>query len=180
MHFLKLLVQVILAPSNGWLDIEREGSDAKWAFASGFLPLTIATALSTFMGKVYQHDLLWSVMVQKSIVVFAAFFAGLYIGEFFFSMFFLPDIETSLDTRRIRLFLVYSLSVMALMSTIINCIPFSPVLILLPLYSIVVMRKGSRFLKVLPSRIGHFMMLSIFGVFVPPFLIIFLFNLLIG
>lgn len=179
-HFLKLLVQLILAPRNGWEDIESEGCEPEWAFAHGLVPLAAIASLSTFMAKVYHHDLLWTTLIQKAIVVFAAFFAAIYVAEFFFSMFFLSDIDTSLDTRRIRSFLIYSLSVMAFMTAIINCVPFSPVLVLLPLYSIVVMRKGARYLSVLPARVGHFMMLSIFSVFAPPFLIIFLFGLLIG
>lgn len=179
LHYLRLLLQLILAPRNGWEDIENDFPDARHLFMNGFIPLTIVMALSVFIAKIYHSDITFIVLLEKSIIAFVAFFAGFYIADFFFSLFLIRDIPTAVDQKRVAVYLSFVFCVMALMSTVINCVPFSPVLVLLPLYSIVVMRRGADFLGVLPSRIGHFMMLSIFSIFVPPYLIIFLFSFIV-
>ncbi|MCM1110617.1 MAG: hypothetical protein NC336_05375 [Clostridium sp.] len=179
MHFLKLLVQLLLAPKNGWEDIAVESDGQRRVYAVGFLPMITVAALSGFVQKAYHTDESWLMMTEKAVVLFFSFFVTVYIAEFFFSLLLIRDISTSLNQRRIRLFILYTLSVMALMMTVVHLVPFSPVLVLLPLYSIVVMRMGTRFMKVDRDRIGHFMFLSIGSIFVPAFLLVFLFGLLL-
>lgn len=178
-HFLKLLFQLILAPQNGWDDIRQESDDSHRVFTRGFLPLVAICAVSVFIQLLYHTDATLLVLVLKAIICFVAFFVTRYIAFFFYSLLLLRDIDTSLNPDRINLFILYTLSVMAMMVTVINCVPFSPVLILLALYSIVVIRMGSRFMGVLADRVGHFMFLSIGTLFLPPFLIMFLFGMLV-
>lgn len=179
-HFLKLLTQVILAPKNGWEDIDAESDYSSGVLSRGLVPLLLLTALSVFIRKIYHSDVSIISLIQQSIIVFAAFFITIYIAEFFFSLFFIRNIAGELKPHRIRIFIYYCIGAMAMMTLLIGCVPFSPVLILLPLYSIVVMRMGADYLEVLPERIGNFMILSLLSVFIPPFLIIFLFGMLIG
>lgn len=179
MHFLKLMFQLVLAPRNGWADIRDDSDDARRVFAGGFLPLAIVCALSTFLQLFYHTDATPLVLLLRAIICFVGLFVTRYIAFFFYSLFLLRDIDTSLNPERINLFILYVLSVMATMLTIINCVPFSPVLILLPLYSIVVIRMGARFMGVIHERLGHFMFLSIGALFLPPFLIMFIFGMLL-
>lgn len=180
LHFLKMLVQLLMAPKNGWEDILADNLPERQLRLRGFMPLLILCALSGVIQKLYHSDLSWLYVIENAVVVFVAFFVAAYIAEFAFSLLLIRDISTSLNPARIQTFIIYTLGIIALMLTLINCVPFSPVLILLPLYSIVVMRMGVKFLDVTEPRIGHFMFLAIGSIFVPVFVIKFLFGLLIG
>lgn len=180
LNYLKLLVQLVLAPENGWEDIEDENLPAIKVLRSGFIPLLIITSLSVFAGLLYHVDATIGTLVRRAIITFGAFFVAIFIAEFFFSLFFIRDTAKAVDSGRVRSFIIWSLSVMALTTLIMNSVPFSPVLILLPLYTIVVIRRATDFMSVLPERVGNFMVLSILSIFLPPFIIIFLFRVLLG
>ena len=178
LHYLRLLIQVMLAPGNGWEDIDRERPDQHTMLFTGFLPLCVISALSVLFQLVYHPYLHLIFLVEKAVIQLVAVFITCYIAEFFFSLYQIHNIGGSLVMSRVRVYLMVTLSELALMLLVINLVPFSPVLMLLPLYVIVVMRMAVPYLGVLENRIGNFMVLSIATVFVPPLLIMFLFGYL--
>lgn len=178
LHFLRLLIQITLAPRNGWEDVETEDPDPRTIFYTGFVPLTAVSALSVLFKLVYHPYLSVLLLFEKSLIQFVAMFVTYYLGEFFFSLYLLRNIRGSLQPDRMRLYLMMSLSVMSLMLMIINMVPFSPVLMLLPLYVVVVMRMSTDYLSVARGRTGHFMLLSMSALFAPPLIIMFIFGYL--
>lgn len=179
LHYFKMLLQLLMAPSNGWIAVAHDTMDYRTLVRRGYLPMILICGLSGFMQMLYPNDMTWLAAIQKAIVEMVAFVITGYFAEFMFSLLLLKDISTSLNMHVIRLYITYTLSILAMMVTLMNLVPFSPVLILLPLYTIVVMRTGTKFVGVLHHRIGHFMFLSIGSIFVPVFTIILLFGLLI-
>lgn len=79
-----------------------------------------------------------------------------------------------------RTFVLYSLSLLALITILVNCLPMTTVLLFfMPIYIAIIMWKGCQFLGVPKSQEGNFMLAAIFGVLLPPYFIYFLFLLLI-
>lgn len=178
LHFLRLLLQLTLAPKNGWEDIGNENPDWRPMFYTGFLPLCVISAAAVLFQLVYHPYYPAIFLIEKSVIQLVAVFITYYIAEFFFSLYQLRNISGSLNMAKVRVYMMMVLSVMAVMLMVINLVPFSPVLMLLPLYIIVVMRMAVTYLGVLEARIGHFMILSITTLFAPPLIIMLLFGYL--
>lgn len=177
-HYLRLLIQITLAPHNGWEDLDKDDPDPRTAFYTGFVPLTAISAVAMLFQLVYHPYLSVMLLIEKALTQFVAMFVTYYLGEFFFSLYLLRNITGSLQPDRMRLYIMMVLSVMSFMLMIINMVPFSPVLMLLPLYVVVVMRMATEYLSVSDGRTGHFMLLSMSSLFAPPLIIMFIFGYL--
>lgn len=177
-HFLRLLIQLTMAPRNGWEDIQNDRLDPRMAFYKGFIPLCVISSAAVLFQLVYHPYLSVVYLIEKSVIQLVALFLTYYISEFFFSLYQIRNIEGSLNMSTVRMYLMMTVSEMALMMLVINMVPFSPVLMLLPLYVVVVMRMAVRFLGVSQQRIGHFMFLSMSTIFAPPLLIMLVFGYL--
>lgn len=180
LHYIKMLIQLLLAPKNGWEDIAEDTYDGQTLMYRGFLPLLFVASLSSFAQLFYLSSCSVLDAILQSVIMFGVFYGVLYLGEFFFSLYIIKLTDTSINYKRINMFLIYSLSVMALMTMLMKSVPFSPVLILLPLYSLVVMRRGARFMGVSPANAGKFMFLCIGAVFFPVYFVIYLLGLLLS
>ncbi len=177
-HFLRLLIQIILAPRNGWEDLETDDPDPRTTFFTGFVPLTAISAIAVLFQLVFHPYLSVMLLFEKALIQFVAMFVSYYLAEFFFSLYLLRNIKGSLQPDRMRLYIMMTLSVLSIMMMVINIVPFSPVLMLLPLYVVVVMRMATGYLSVVEGRTGHFMLLSMSSMFAPPLIIMFIFGYL--
>lgn len=75
---------------------------------------------------------------------------------------------------------MYSLGLLSLISLLVNCLPITTVvLFFLPIYVAIIMWKGTTYMEVAHGSEGQFMLVAIPGVIVPPYLIYFLFSLII-
>ena len=179
-HFLKNLLQLVLSPANGWEDIAAEDVRPEQIASKGFYPLTFVTALSVFVSALYsRHVEVFSLCLQ-ALVTGLSYFLSYFVGTFALSLFVEPLLNGRYDDDRCKTYTLYIVGMLAAIKTVVNCLPVSYVMLFfLPFYVALVEWKGVRYLDIKESRVGIFMILAIFGILVPPFLIDFLFSQII-
>ncbi|MDE6416009.1 MAG: hypothetical protein K2K68_03155 [Duncaniella sp.] len=178
--FFKNLFQLILHPAHGWEDIARENVSARVPATRGLFPLIVLAALSVFMAPVYHSDVSVVKLVIESIATFSMFFPSYFIGTFVLVMFLGPSLNEPLDENRCRTFALYTIGLLTLITLILNCFPFLETFgMFMPIYVAIIQWKGALYLNVKAERTGHFMLLAVLGVLVPPYLIYFLFSMII-
>ncbi len=177
--FFKNLFQLILHPAHGWEDIAAENVSARGPAFGGLFPLIILASLSVFMAPVYHSEVSTVRLVIDAIATFTMFFPSYFIGTFVLVMFLGPSLNEPLDENRCRTFALYTIGLLALISLILNCLPFLETFgMFMPVYVAIIQWKGALYLNVKPERTGHFMLLAVLGVLMPPYLIYFIFSMI--
>lgn len=179
-EYLINMLQLVLSPANGWEDIAALGRRPEIIARKGFYPLAALTALSVFISALYSRHFELFGLCLKALVTGLSFFISYFVGTFCLSLFIEPLLNGRYDERRCATFSLYIVGLLAAIKLIVNCLPVSyDMLFFVPLYVVLVEWKGATYLSVKESRIGVFMILAVFGVFAPSFLIDFLFSKLI-
>lgn len=179
-YFIKMLCQLILSPVQGWNDVSHDAVSPARIAKYGFYPLIAVAALAYFLQGVYHPGIPGSYMVQRAIVMFVSYFVSYYIAQFVFSVTIHRYVMTEPSDKHNCTFILYSLSLLALATLVENCIPIDmPVMEFTAIYVALVMFRGTKYMAVFPDRTGAFMLMSIAAVLIPPFVISFLFNLVI-
>lgn len=178
--YLKYLFQLILSPRHGWEDIEKGDEDAGYLLSSGYYPLIAIMAASVYVGMLFHSHAEFIKLFVEMVVLFVVYFTGYFFGVFMLSVFLEPMIEGRYDDNRCRTFVVYTLGLSALITILFQCLPVtSLVLFFLPCYVALVEWKGTSYMRVLPEKVGLFMILAIFGILMPPYVFYYLFTLIL-
>ena len=174
------MFQLILSPAKGWVDIAREGEPVSLLASEGFYPFLGLTSLTVFIQRIYHVDLTVGVMLERAIVTFMMYFAAYFIGVAVLSGLWYKGRGDSVEQKHTHTFVIYTLGLLALINIIANCIPVElSVTFFLPIYVAIIMWKADRYMGVEPHDTGRFMLISIPGVLAPPYILNFLFNLII-
>lgn len=177
--FLKHIFQLTLSPVHGWEDISAARSDVNRLLASGFYPLTALTSVSVFIALFYHEGLTLSALLSDAIITFVMFFLGYFFSSFILSV-YLPKLsEGGYTEKRANTFIIYSLALLEIISIIQNCVPITlAITLFLPIYVGIIMWKGACYMNIPENNVGSFMLISIFGVLMPPYVLMFLFKLI--
>lgn len=174
------MLQLLLSPVKGWEDVSYDGFDARKLFSRGFIPLTAFCALTVFCRWFYHDDASFAVLLQQAVVCFVKYFAGYYLAMFCFSLYIPIVTEGNVSVNKYSTFVIYGLSLLALVNIIQNAVPLDmAVLYLMPLYVFYILWRGIRYLSVAFSGVTNFLGLIFFALIVPPYLIQFIINLVI-
>lgn len=173
-HFIKYVIQLMLSPSPGWEDISSEGREMNALVYRGLFPFALLVALSTFVGIFDEKT--FGDMMHVAIVSFVKYVMTYYLAVFMFSMYVSNLIVGELNEKRNTTFIAYSIGVLMFINLFSNCIPNVPLTELLPLYIIVVMTKGYKYMAIQKEKKVKFVLLSVISIFVPPYLFSSLFN----
>lgn len=180
LKFLRQILQLLISPSKGWEDVSATGTPPAEITRKGFYPLLGVLAATSLIRLAY-HDIGYSLVdaLQNAIVSFTIYFVTLFIASYCFSM-FMPTIGGKANSvNKNSSFIIFCLGTLALINLVANLIPVDLVLMkILPAYVAFIMFKATIYLDILPDKIGQFMFLSVFSIGVPPFLLSFLFKLL--
>lgn len=178
-RFLLDSLQLILSPRNGWEDIAFDDFEVKPLLTKGFLPWLGLLCLTVLSNLFYSDVFTWLSTISEMIVMFLKYFITYFIAGFAFSV-YMPSLTGNTDRERLNnTFLIFSLSLLALIDIIKNCLPIDlAVLNFFPLYVLFIMWRGWRYLKVTPGHHLGFVMLSFFAVIVPPYLLQLFFNII--
>lgn len=184
-YYLQYLFQLILSPRNGWEDIEKatggEGSrlTPTRLAAEGYYPLIAIAAASVYTQALFKHHVVFLSLFMDMIITFVVYFISYFFSIFVLSVALEPMLKDEYDERRCQIFSLFTLGMLAVISIIVNCLPITPlVLFFLPCYVALVQWKGCEYMHIRPDRIGHFMMLAILGVLLPPYIFRFIFSLI--
>ncbi len=179
-RYIQNLFQLILSPGNGWEDIAKGNDNPDSLAARGFYPLIAVVGLSVFFEMLYKSDSTFIGQFLKGIVEFMMFFVSYFIGTFVLSLFISSSVGGKVNEKRNKMFVLYSLGLLSFISILVNCLPVTTVvLFFLPIYVAIIMWKGTAYMGVVPGKEGEFMLIAIPGIIIPPYILLFLFSLLL-
>ncbi len=176
-QFLKLLIQLFLAPQRGWEDMAAVDTPPEIMVKRGFIPLASVAALTCFLALVYHPATGVLAVLFKALFQFVALLAGYYLATLIIaayrSMISKPGREAS--DRNVRLFSLGMLGLMALVTLFSNCLPSDfDIVNFLYVYLAIVAWRGKGILAVAPDKTVIFVILAIIATIIPPLLIMML------
>lgn len=179
LKFLKYLLQLLISPANGWDDISHAGTEPSRLTAEGFYPLLGASAITAFIPMIYDHEISLASALQNAIVIFVQYFISLFLANYIFATILPRYIDGEPNEKRTSTFIIYNLSLLALITIIENILPFDLAIVqFLPIVVAVVMWRGCRYMAVLSDRTGRFMIAAIVTIIAMPLLLGYLLHLL--
>lgn len=146
---LGILLKTMMTPVEGWKALKRARFSTD-AFASGcFYPLVAVTALSEATSMFYEANVTVADWLTDGIIAFVTFFFG-YFTALLAGGLILPRRSRELMHKDIgRQLVMLSMSTLAIFWTLIQIAPMlEPVLVFLPIWTIYLIYKGVRVLRV--------------------------------
>lgn len=176
-RYLKLLLQIFLAPQRGWEDVSAEPVAPDTLLRRGFIPLAAVAALARLMAWAYHGVGSVTEMLLSVVVEFGAYFAGYFIAVFAVSA-WLPRVsEPGREASEcvVRLFAVSMAGLMACVGLLRNVLPSDFAIVnFLYVYLAIIAWRAEAFMRVAPGRSAAFVILAVVAVIIPPLLIMML------
>lgn len=180
LKFLQHILQLIISPAKGWEDVASAGTLPVTLCRVGFYPLLAVTALTCVFRLFYDHlDTSMVIVLQDAIITFTVYFATLFFAQFVLSTTLGKYCDTEPSEHKVSTFVIFVLATLAIFNILENIVPVEIAIVkILPAYAIFIIYKGARYLDVKPDKIGQYMFLTVFTVLAPPYLLSFLFKLI--
>lgn len=177
--FLKMLLNLTLAPAKGWEDVEKSSPSPRATLTHGLLPLLGITAVAVFARAFHVQDLTPGLLIIGATVTFIKFFIAYYIALFLMSWFMPALIPVdSYDEGRISNFCSLCLGLLAVISILSDCVPVELSLVrFLPVYVIIVMWQGRGYLAITPGKQIKYIVYASLSILAPLALLDMLFGL---
>lgn len=156
-----LLLKIMFNPVEGWKTLRRSGITVEGLQGGCFYPLLALLAVSNFAEFFYKVNVNLSEVVSDAIVSFVAFFFGYFCMQMVLSWVLPKDMAQKFEGDFGKKYSIISLSTLALFSIIINLLPMLwPILIFLPIWTLYIMFKATRFFHFEPNQEMKFFVLS--------------------
>lgn len=179
-YYLRLMLQLLLSPNHGWEDIAYDNPPLRRLMVSGFVPWLLLAAVSSLVSFFYSGDYNGLMMVIAVLVMFLKYFVTYFIAGFLFQMFIPFLSKGAYVENNCNTLVMMSISLLALIGIIRNCVPVDmPVVNFFPLYVLLIMWRGNRYVKVPRINGWRFTVLCFLSTLLPPFLLQTLFNLIL-
>lgn len=160
-------------------DISCAGTEPHQLVSEGFYPLLGIASASAFLRLLYNRALTLGGVLQDAIVIFAQYFVSFFIANYIMLTMLPRCVNGEVNEKRVSTFLVYNLSLLALITIIENVTPIELSLVqFLPIIVAVVIWKGCRYMAISEHQTGRFMLISILTVIGLPLLLGYFFHLL--
>lgn len=174
LFFLKNILQLILAPSNGWEDIQREEQPVETVTSRGLYPLMAIMLLTVFVRPLYSIEKFELVsMLQIALVQFVALFVALY-GSRTIMEHYLPVYNATgqSDPVAVGNVAVYGTGLMTVIQIVENLIPIELTVIqMLPAFAAICVWKAAPYLDIERNRETKFMLICVASLILPVILI---------
>lgn len=144
-----LLLKLMATPVEGWKSIKRSGCTPQKFAWECFYPLVLQAAISQLATLFYEADVRISTEITLALTVFMTLLLGNF-GTVLCCELFLPKSEKSkVSTPFGRVFVMAMVCTLALAVTLWNLLPpIEPLVIFLPIYTIYLIVKGVKYLRV--------------------------------
>lgn len=150
---LKIMIKVLVNPTEGWKSLRRSGYDCEKVQNGCFYPMTAVYSASIFSRLYYAPRTSLSEVLVAAVVGFVSFFFG-----YFCIMLVVKAVMGKTFTRKgdeefCRQFVMISLSTLCLFFSLIELLPMLwAILIFLPVWTIYAECRGARFFKFPDNR----------------------------
>ena len=157
----RLLFHIMFNPVEGWKVLRRTRIKIENLQSGCFYPLLALLALSKFADFFYSVNVTLSQVVSQAVVIFVSYFFGYFSIPILLSWFLPKEMVNKFDGRFGKEFILVALSTLALFSIVINLLPMIwPILIFLPIWTLYLMFKGTRFFLFPQNQEMKFFVLS--------------------
>lgn len=146
---ISVLFKTMATPVEGWKSLKRSKFSTDRFFSACFIPFASLAALSEFASFFYEANCSWGDVSLSALLVFISFVFG-YFSLIPIAQILLPrrvKKVASLDVG--KQYAMLGMSTLALFYALYNLLPmFGPVLVFLPLWTIYILYKGVKILRV--------------------------------
>ena len=150
---LTLLFSMMVNPTEGWKRIRRSGFKSEEVASSCFYPLTALASASVFMDALYGTETEVTPLVISALIVFMSFFLGFFVTSLCTRLLLPDEMRNLSDTEYGKQYALYLLSTLTIFYTLGNCLPMlDPVLVFLPLWTVYLGCKGTRWMRIADNR----------------------------
>ncbi|MCM1349431.1 MAG: hypothetical protein NC338_08470 [Firmicutes bacterium] len=175
------MLQLILSPRRGWEDVAVDNFPSQCLLKSGFVPLIILVSLTCLPSLWYHSDATLAAVLERMVAYFVTYLTSYYIASLVFSLYIPSCTDGVMSLNKNNTFILYNLGILAVLNILTNLLPMVPdMLYLLPVYVYFIMWRGIAYMEVKFNGVILFMVLNLVAVLLPPFLLRYLFNLIIG
>ncbi len=149
----KLMCGILAGPVQGWKRVKRSGIGVQEVLSRLFYPMTAFAAFSRFADLFYDANAVLSRVIVDCVVTFIAFFFSFFAIPLVAKWILPIDCTGWTEKDFGKEFTAYSLSTLALFCGLYVLLPMiEPILVFLPLWTIYVICRGVRFLRVPEDR----------------------------
>lgn len=182
LNYLKLMLQLVLAPSKGWVDVAKAEPDPLRMLLFGLLPVSVLAGASVGVSVLWDSRVHVSSLIIGGVVTFAVYLLTYFIAQALLTA-LLPRITEDglIDRERVSLFAELCVGMMGIIAMIENLLPAEvPILQFLPLFVVVVMYRARGFLGVDQTKVGLMLAFGIIAVILPVYILDHLFAPMVG
>ena len=139
-RFLKYMIQLILSPRQGWIDLKDSDPDPDELLSQGFYPLLGIAAVSDFLALCNERSATLAVVLMRALGDFGAYFVSVFIARLIFELYLGTVTTDKPDMRRANTMTVCGIGILVLFQILDNCMPWNLVLLkFLPFYVVLVL-----------------------------------------
>lgn len=167
-----ILLGIMFNPIQGWKKLRRIKLNVETLQSGCFYPLLALLALSKFAIYFYSPGISLSSVITDSVIIFVSYFFGYFCILMTLRVFLSKELFANFESDFGKEYIIIGLSTLALFSIFTELLPMLwPILIFLPLWTIYLLYKGSRFFKLSESHVLRFMVLTCGSIIGMPILI---------
>lgn len=145
---LGLMFKVMMNPVEGWKSVRRAALTPERAQQSCFYPLLAVLAAGKFALMAYNPTIKLQDALIDAVSSFVSFFFGYFCILIILKMLMPEETKKTFDSDFGKVFIILSLSTLCLFYTLADAFPMLwAVLIFLPLWTIYIVCRGTKFLK---------------------------------
>lgn len=170
--YLKLMLQLVLAPLKGWEDVELTAPNPRRLFAAGLVPLCVVAGICASLAAWWLTASSLFTLIMRGIVCAVKYILAYYIAQAILIS-LLPRITTDglIDRDRVNIFATLCVGIMACIGIIINAFPMEDIFLFLPLIVVVIIYRARRFLCVERKKTGMMIAIGIISVILPVYIL---------
>lgn len=143
-----LLLKILTNPVEGWKEVRRERITVDEAQRNCFYPLLAILAISHFATLFYSSRVTLPQIILESVTSFVGYFAGFFCIVILLKLLLPKGADKCMDTNFGKVFVILNLSSLCLFFAAMELLPMLwPVLIFLPLWTVYVICRGTRFFR---------------------------------
>ncbi len=170
-----LLFDILFTGTAGWKRLRRSRWTPEQTAAGCFYPILALVAICRFADWFYVPDFNLSATLIKAASIFVAFFLSYFSVQVICRLFFPFDAKSKTETPYFKLLVQYALSSLALFRIPAEVLPVvEPLAVFLPIWTIFIITKGVRFLRLPENNKNRCMVTMILATIAMPYIFIWL------
>lgn len=170
--YLKLMLQLVLAPLKGWEDVELNAPNPRTLFAAGLVPLCVFAGVCASVAAWWLSSSSVFTMIMRGIACCVTYLLTYYIAQALLIA-LLPRITVDglIDRERVNIFVILCVGIMAIIGIIINFFPMEHIFQFLPIIVVIIIYRARRFLCVDKTKTGLMIAFGVVAVILPVYIL---------